>query len=165
MKSSGWFWSGWNDTLIRRGSDSRECSSCSLIPAPTRGLRSCTRKGRVSTLWEGSHLQARKRALQRNLVGCTLDLGLSRLQNYGAPPPVVFCYSSLSRLGGFPGGSDGKESACSAGNPCSIPESGTSHGEGNGNPLQYSCLENPLDRGAWQTAVNGVAKSRTQLSD
>ena len=50
---------------------------------------------------------------------------------------------------GFPGGSDGKESACSAGNPGSIPGSGRSPGEGNGNPLQYSCLENSVDRGAW----------------
>ena len=49
----------------------------------------------------------------------------------------------------FPGGSDGKESACSAGNPGSIPGSGTSPGEGNGNLLQYSCLENPIDRGGW----------------
>ena len=49
----------------------------------------------------------------------------------------------------FPGGSDGKESAYNAGDPGSMPESGRSPGEGNGNPLQYSCLENPMDRGAW----------------
>ena len=48
---------------------------------------------------------------------------------------------------GFPGGSDGKESACNAGDPCSIPVSGRSPGEGNGNPLQYSCLGNSMDRG------------------
>ena len=66
---------------------------------------------------------------------------------------------------GLPGGSDGKESACSAGDPGSIPGSGRYAGEGNGNPLQYSCLENPLDRGAWQATVHGVAKSRTRLSD
>ncbi len=47
------------------------------------------------------------------------------------------------------GDSDGKESACNAGDPGSIPGSGRSPGEGNGNPLQYSCLENPMDRGAW----------------
>ena len=51
---------------------------------------------------------------------------------------------------GFPGGSDGKETACSAGNPVSISGLGRSPGEGNGNPLQYSCLENPMDRRAWQ---------------
>ena len=50
---------------------------------------------------------------------------------------------------GFPGGSDGKASACSAGDLGSIPGSGISPGEGNGNPVQYSCLGNPMDRGAW----------------
>ena len=50
---------------------------------------------------------------------------------------------------GFPGGSDGKESACIAGNPCLIPGLGRSPGEGNGYPLQYSGLENSMDRGAW----------------
>ena len=56
-------------------------------------------------------------------------------------------------------------SASNAGDPGSIPGSGRSPGEGNGNPLQYSCLENPLDRGAWQATVHGVAKSRTRLSN
>ena len=62
---------------------------------------------------------------------------------------------------GFPGGSDGKASACSAGNLGSIPGSGRSRGEGNGNPLQYSCLENPMDRGTLWATVNGVAKNQT----
>ena len=62
---------------------------------------------------------------------------------------------------GFPGGSDGKASVCNAGDPGSIPGLGRSPGEGNGNPLQYSCLENPTDRGAWWTTVHGVAESRT----
>ena len=66
---------------------------------------------------------------------------------------------------GFPGGSDSKESACNEGDPGSIPGSGRSPGEGNGNPLQYSCLENPMDRGAWWATVHGVAKSRTRLSN
>ena len=61
----------------------------------------------------------------------------------------------------FPGGSGGQVSACSAGDPGSIPGSGRSPGEGNGNPLQYSCLENSMDRGAWQATIHGVAKSRT----
>ena len=65
----------------------------------------------------------------------------------------------------FPGGSDSKASACSAGDLGSIPGSGRSPGEGNGNPLQYSCLENPMDGGAWWAAVHGVAKSQTRLSD
>ena len=66
---------------------------------------------------------------------------------------------------GFPGGSNSKESACNAGDPGSIPGSGRSPEEGNGNPLQYSCLEKPTDRGAWQTTVHRVAKSWTRLSD
>ena len=61
----------------------------------------------------------------------------------------------------FPGGSDGKEYACNAGDPGSIPRWRRSPGEGNGNPLQYSCLENFMDRGAWQATVHGVAKSWT----
>ena len=60
-------------------------------------------------------------------------------------------------------GSDSKESACNAGDPGSIPGSGRSPGEGNGKPLQYSCLENPMDRGAWQATVHRVTKSRTGL--
>ena len=57
---------------------------------------------------------------------------------------------------GFPGGSDGKELACNTGNPGLITGSGRSPGEGDGNPLQYSCLENHMDRGAWSAAVHGV---------
>ena len=73
------------------------------------------------------------------------------LANLSPPPP------------GFPGGLDGKESTCNAGYPGSIPGSGRSPREGNGNPLQYSCLENPMDRGAW--TILGVANSQTRLSN
>ena len=66
---------------------------------------------------------------------------------------------------GFPGGSEGKESACNAEDLGLIPGSGRSPGEGNGNPFQYSCLENSMDRGAWQAIVHGVTKSWTRLSD
>ena len=62
------------------------------------------------------------------------------------PPPKK---GAPINIWGFPGGSDGKASACNAGDLGSIPESGRSPGEGNGNPLQYSCLENSMDRGAW----------------
>ena len=65
----------------------------------------------------------------------------------------------------FPDGSEGKASACNVGDLGSIPGLGRSPGEGNGNPLQYSCLENPTDRGAWWATVYGVTKSQTQLSD
>ena len=65
----------------------------------------------------------------------------------------------------FPVGSEVKASACNVGDLGSIPGSGRSPGEGNGNPLQYSCLENPMDGGAWRATVHGVAKSQTWLSD
>ena len=63
----------------------------------------------------------------------------------------------------FPDGSMGKESACNAGDVDSIPGSGRSPGGGNGNPLQYSYLKNPMDRGVWWATVQRVAKSRTQI--
>ena len=62
---------------------------------------------------------------------------------------------------GFPGGSDSKESACNARGPGLTSGSGRSPREGNGNPLQYSCLENPMDRGAWRATAHGVTKSQT----
>ena len=65
----------------------------------------------------------------------------------------------------FPGGSEGKASVYNVGDPGLSPGLGRSLGEGNGNPLQHYCLENPMDRGAWQAAVCGVTKSRTRLSD
>ena len=61
----------------------------------------------------------------------------------------------------FPGGSDGKEFACNAGDPGWIPGLGRHPGDGNGNPLQYSCLENSMDRGALWATVHGAAKSQT----
>ena len=72
------------------------------------------------------------------------------------------------RLGqslGSPGGSDSKESACNVGDLGSIPGLERSPGEGNGYPLQYSCLENSVDRGAWRATVQRFAKSQTRLSD
>ena len=62
-------------------------------------------------------------------------------------------------------GSDGKESVCNARNLGLIPGSGRFPGEGHGNPLQYSCLENSMDRAAWWVTVHGVAKCQTQMSD
>ena len=74
-------------------------------------------------------------------------------------------FSTLNMTQGFLGGSNGKESACNAGDPGSIPGSGRSPGEENGNPLQYSCLGNPMDRGTWWATVHGVTTSWTPLSD
>ena len=81
---------------------------------------------------------------------------------FNAEWPVSSPYGPQNELHfwGFPGGSDGKESACSVGHLGSIPGSGRSTGEGNGNPRQYSCLENPMDGGAWQATYHGVAKIR-----
>ena len=73
-------------------------------------------------------------------------------------------YPLLFYTKGFPGGSDGKESACNAGDLGSIPGSGRPPGGGHGNPLQYACLENPMDRGALRVPVHAVAKSWTRLS-
>ena len=82
----------------------------------------------------------------------------------GIPEEVIFELSFEGWIG-FPGGSDSKASACNVGDPGSSPGSGRSPGEGNGNPLQFSCLENPMDRGAWWATVHGVAKRQTRLSD
>ena len=71
----------------------------------------------------------------------------------------TICYISV----GFPGGSDDKESACNVGGLCLIPGLERSPGGGHGNPLQYSCLENSMDGGAWQATVHGVAKNQTRL--
>ena len=77
---------------------------------------------------------------------------------------VIFFFCD-SFIDGFSGGSDGKASAYNVGDPALTPGLGRYSGEGNGNPLQYYCLENPMDRGAWQATVYGVTKSRTQLSN
>ena len=71
----------------------------------------------------------------------------------------------LSLFQGFPGGSEVKASACNAGDLSLIPGSGRPLEEGNGNPLQYSCLENSMDIAAWWATVHRVSKSQTRLSD
>ena len=75
---------------------------------------------------------------------------------------MVWVYLQLdASILGFPDGSDGKESTCNAGDPGSIPGSGRSPGEKNGYPLQYSCLENSMDKGAWWATVHEVTESDT----
>ena len=86
------------------------------------------------------------------------------------PLPILWAWSlshwTTSKVPcGFLCGSDSKEPACNVGDAGSIPGSGRSPGERNGNPLQYSCLENPMDGGAWQAIVHRVTKSRTWLRD
>ena len=86
----------------------------------------------------------------------------------GKPQKMGMRYQNQSqevwKLPGFPGGSDGKEPACNVGDLGSIPELGRSPGEGCGNPLQYSCLQNS-DKGTWGVTVRGITKSGTPLSD
>ena len=72
---------------------------------------------------------------------------------------------SILQNGGFTGGSDGKESACNAGDLGVIPGSQISPGEGNDCPLRYSCQEKAMARGAWRATVHGVTKSQTRLSN
>ena len=74
---------------------------------------------------------------------------------------ISFC---LGQDWGFPGGSGGKEYTCNAGDLNLIPGLERSSGEGNAYPVQYSCLENPMDRGVWQATAHGIMKSWTQLS-
>ena len=75
--------------------------------------------------------------------------------------PILLLKRPSMLLLDFPGGSDSKVSAYNGGDPGSIPELGRSSGEGNGNPLQYFCLENPMDGGAWWATAHRVTKSRT----
>ena len=77
----------------------------------------------------------------------------------------ISVFLSLTLLKDFPGGSDSKESACNAGDPDSVPGLVRSPGEGNGNPLQYSCLETPMDREAWWSTVHWVTKSWAVLNE
>ena len=79
----------------------------------------------------------------------------SNIKNYPIPETH---FESL-----FPGDSEGKEFTCNAGDPGSIPRWERSHGKGNGNPLQFSCLENPMDREVWRATVHGVARAGLNL--
>ena len=81
-----------------------------------------------------------------------------------SPVSMTDLYVVCKYCMGFPGGSDGKETAYSVGDLGSIPESGRSPGGRHGNPFQYSCLENSMDRGAWQATVQEAAKCQTRLS-
>ena len=76
---------------------------------------------------------------------------------------LVLKWDGLQGVRGVPGGSDGKESACNVGDPGSVPGLGRSPGEGTRYLLQYCCLKNPMDRGAWQATVNRLAQSLRQL--
>ena len=92
---------------------------------------------------------------------CSGDFIFFPVSDVKMPPSCVLIISPFPWKLGFPVGSDSKASACNAEDPSLIPGSGRSPGEGNDNPLQCSCLENPMGGGAWRAVVHGVAKSRT----
>ena len=118
-----------------------------------------------------------KRERNLNIDSDHLERCLLTLPSTSASCPILSCLYTCTPVHtqwthghtlafkGFPGGSDGKESACNMGDLGLIPGFGRSPGEGTGYPLQYSGLKNSMDRGGWQTIVHGVTKSRTQLSD
>ena len=108
----------------------------------------------------------------KSMVHVLLKPGLENLEHYFARVwdmyncAVAWKFLALPFFGkGFLGGSEGKASACNEGDTSSVPRLGRSPGEGNGNPLQYSCLENSMYGGAWWATVHGVTKSWTRLSN
>ena len=118
-----------------------------------------------SPVWkrEGLHLASPTLCICHHLLGMRLDT-----QHVNNSPNLLFtsklAFAVTATCGDFPSGPFGKESSCKAGDAGLIPASGRSPGGGNGNPLQYSCLKNPMDRGAWQATVHGVRKGQTWLS-
>ena len=117
-------------------------------------------------LWHsGSFLQASRTHVYEPSPGPTAWGPWDATPQQPMRSPLIYIKYFVATLWGFPGGSEVKASAFNAGDPGSIPGSGRSSGEGNGNPFQYSCLENPMDWGTWWATVHGVAKSRMQLSD
>ena len=91
---------------------------------------------------------------------------LPQIKNFNLQLSRCALFQLIGQGAGFPGGTSGKEPVCQCSRHerlSSIPGSGRSPGGGHGNPLQYSCLENPMDRGAWQATVHGVTQSQTRL--
>ena len=126
------------------------CVSGSLVhPLPDSPAASLTSPSPVASTSLQSDRLSHKLS---HLSSILLRANVSSLKIIYSPVIVLSC------------GSDGRESACSAGDPGTIPGSGRSPEEGNGSPLQYSCLENSMERQAWWATIHGVAKSWTQLS-
>ena len=114
-----------------------------------------------------SHGQEEQKAISNfgSNKNCVLHVRFKTGPNYlPVCRSVTQLYLTLRPNECFPDGSDDKASACGAGGLGSIPGSGRSPGEGNGNPLQYPCLENPMERRAWRAAAHVLAKSWAQLS-
>ena len=125
----------------------------------------CSQQLRLHTLTSGGTVSIphwATKILHAALLGQSFSWALYWIPHLNYPIKL-----SISKRG-FSDGSEGKESACNAGDTgtvVSIPGPGRSPGEGNGNPLQYSCLKNPMDRGAWQATVHEVMKNRPWLSE
>ena len=122
-----------------------------------------------SHTWTQTHMQTRLLAIKDLKAKETLKyLGLTRMHRSSKSKvnsaTGKWIKKAIVANNGFPGGSDIEESAYNARDLQLIPRSGRSPGEGNDNPLQYSCLENPMDRGAWWTTVHGMVKSQTWLT-
>ena len=135
------------------------CLFCSFPPWPLHGLW-----GLSSPAWDGTRAPCGGSAESQpqNLQGSPAIYNfLLELKERQVRCLRVTVFWSV----GFPRGSVSKESACNSGDPGLIPGSGRFPGEENGNPLQCSCLGNPVDIGAWQATVHGAAKSQTQLSN
>ena len=112
----------------------------------------------------GYLLQYSWASLEAQMVKNLAAMWETYFRSLGWEDPLGKETATHSRIDGFPRGSDSKESACSVGDSALIPRWGRSPGGGNGNPLQYSGLDNP-HRGAWWATIHGVTKSQTRLSD
>ena len=110
----------------------------------------CINQPRTENIWDNKKFQKFQKAKHEFFMWQLFTLHLYRIYNLHS---IYIVLASLV--------AQTVKSACSAGDLCSIPGLGRSPGEGSSNPLQYSCLENPMDRGAWQATVHGVAKSWT----
>ena len=120
---------------------------------------SATRERRKNISVRGNNFSQSSSNLDRRNLLCWEKLSRTQKSFF------FFFFPSALDLMIFPYGSEGKEFATSAGDLGSIPGSGRSPGEGNSNPLQHSCLDNPINRGAWRATSHRVAKSQTQLSN
>ena len=125
------------------------------------------------SFWPGKILTPQTESKARAIVwprwpGCTISYFYAEYFHVSVCFAIQEIINTLQGKTGFPCGSAGKESACSAGDTGDvnlIPGLGRSPGEGNGNPLQYSCLENPMDSRVWWATVHRVTKSQIWLSD
>ena len=126
-------------------------------------VKSLSRVWLLATPWTAAYQAPPSTGFSRQEYWSGVPLAFSEILTLQFPN-IIYLMLVTSLLG-FPGGSEVKASACNAGDLGSIPGLGRSPGEGNGTLLQYSCLENPMDGGAWWATVHGVAKSQTWLSD